>query len=146
MKLTILKPIVEHDVSNVRIPEEFNRYPTILTPIEQNPEPRFIPSAAEENIDEEIKFLCLEDAKIEGFIKGAIIVHVRIAVENRTMPLNWGVVAYLNETSYDKKPWKPVRCKWLTGSFEDCDPKDLRIIMPALDLAILKKRVISREL
>ena len=139
MKLVIQKPIVEHDLTH-RV-EPFEGRAVLLRPI------------ANENVDSEIRRLYLDDCKSEGFVPGAVVVHTRISVEDRTTPISWGIILYLNtsitlptaERIGPSKPWKPIRVKWVNGSFEDCNSQDLRVMMPVPELALLKRRAIKNE-
>lgn len=141
MKITIPKPVVICDASNLNeIQDEggWEEQASLLRPPPQN---NVIP------IDDEIRRLFIDDCISEGYLVGAVVVHVRTVVSHRTIPTSWGVVITHNTgASPFSTKWKPLQIKWLNGTYEDCEPKDLRIMLGAVSIDILRKRAVSREL
>lgn len=132
MKLHVAKPISIIDNSNIDPPE---------------PRQGFVPIADSENesnvvaIDQDIRELILEDAKTEGCIRGAVVVHKRTLLAKRIDVTHWGIILYHHPTNENTSSiWKPVRVKWLSGEYENCHVQDLCVLIYVPTTEILKGR------
>lgn len=168
MKLAIPKPIVEHDHSEAvadvpmsAVPRAWDD-PRYRPPLSQrNPDYTDSGSYSEgennrpiaavlrpidsenssSHIDAEIKRLYRDDCISDGFKPGAVIVHTRVQPAHRLNTLCWGLVVSFNtETEIKGSPWKPLRVRWLNGSYEDCNPSELKLLILVPDKSILLAR------
>jgi len=137
MKLEIPKPITEVDISHVEedvathVREAFIRNPDYTNSGYGN-----------DNTlgNMEFRRAILEDCKVEGLVPGAVVVHKKIVKDRRTEIFTWGIIYTMNAPIAIMTAWRPVKVKWLSGSFEDCHATDLIIMNYIPDKALLKER------
>lgn len=135
MKLTIPKPVTEVDTTHAENPPPFAG----RNPDYSNSE--YSHSSTIANL--EFRRVILEDCRVEGVIPGATVVHKKIAKDKRTDIHTWGIVfAYVSPLS-QSATWRPVRVKWLSGSFEDVHATDLIIMNYVPDKGTLQGRARS---
>ena len=160
MKLTIPRPVSEIDESNLD--------PIPQTPIqriwqgrrdvlnhERNPDytnEGSYPEIREQGalyvgngiyVDQELRAAIVADCILDGCIPGAIVVHKKIAKDKRTDPLTWGIVISHNSVTSKLSVWKPVRVKWVSGSYDDVHAVDLIVMINVPDQSILKRRAMD---
>ena len=143
MKLEIPKPITEIDATNVE--------PSVVQAAFENGEfvgrnPNYTNSEYEQGNsigNLEFRRVIIEDCRVEGVIPGATVVHRKIAKDRRIDIITWGVVFGYNGITAQTSVWRPVRVKWLNGSFEDCHATDLIVMNYAPDKGVLQERAKS---
>lgn len=139
MKLEIPKPISEVDITHAE---------TIATHVREafhgagrNPDYTNSEYSVRGSIANlEFRRVILEDCKVEGLIPGCIVVHKKINKDQRMAIMTWGIVFGLNAPDSTIAIWKPIRVKWVSGSFEDCHATDLIIMNYAPDKGTLQGR------
>src|SRR5258708_22330221 len=145
MKLSIPKPITEIDLSHEEVFKPTRR--GYMPDYERNE----YPHSGQEEIyvgngqyaDGDFRTSILEDCVTEGLIPGTVVVHKKIEMSKRIDPLCWGIVTAHNSATLASMPWKPLRIRWLSGSYEDLHATDLLIMMNVPDKSILKRRALG---
>jgi hypothetical protein len=132
MKFTIHAPVTEFDLTESQEPYNATpELPALITPIR----PRT-------TIARDIQEIFLEEVKKDGFREGAVVVHTRVALKDRIDPINWGFVFFITT---HPNPQMPIKVKWLNGSWEDCNPIHLRVMLYPQEKGILQARASRNE-
>ena len=134
MKLEIPKPITEIDLTHVEQIETQVRNPDYTNG-------EYSSGNTLENL--EFRRVIIEDCRLDGIIPGATVVHRKIAKDKRLEIMTWGVVFAYHAPTSTLAIWRPVRVKWLSGSFEDCHATDLIVMNYAPDKGVLQERARS---
>lgn len=146
LKLTIPKPITEIDLSHEEPVVKTSHY------LEDQTLPNFSsypPSNGTlylgngQYVDTDLRQSILEDCVVEGFQIGAIVVHKKIAMDKRIEPQCWGAIIGHNTINSKLMPWKPLRVRWLSGSYEDLHATDAIVMIHVPDKSILKRRALG---
>lgn len=137
--MEIPKPITEVDVTHAEIATHVRE--AFRNPDYTNSE--YSSSGNNHIANLEFRRAILEDCRVEGMIPGTTVVHRKIAKDKRMDILTWGVIiSYVSPLS-STQTWRPIRVKWLSGSFEDCHATDLIILSHVPDKGVLQKRTQS---
>lgn len=141
MKLEIPKPITEVDVTHAEVATHVRE--AFRNPDYTNGD--YGSSVMDGNSIANLEFrrVILEDCKVEGVHPGATVVHRKIAKDKRMDIMTWGIVQAYNAPTSHMPVWRPVRVKWLSGSFEDCHATDLIIMNYVPDKGTLQGRAKS---
>lgn len=121
MKLRHDAPIEDSDTSqrtafDFGYPQQHMDRPLALPPWSGNSEP----------MDKQIYEALVADLERDGFKRGAIVVNTRVKERERIDPANWGaIISFIHPNIRDKNP---VRVKWMSGSYENCTAKELKLV------------------
>jgi hypothetical protein len=93
-----------------------------------------------DNVDQEIISLMLDDARDKGLIEGATVIWTKLPSTGISSPHNWGII--VGHNSYFPKgsrSYHPIIVRWLSGSNQEMDIDELRVINPAPSKQFLKE-------